>query len=496
MAEPIRGMVPGSPSPTPRQYGSNKGFITYWDLSDRPNTNDRIRKLGKSFDGTRGGAIDTFDPTTLRSGYFDGVHDRAGIMATRLHEPDNWLFRMHDEKGAGIDNLWDLRLIIDHTNLMSSRKNRSTYVIDQCEDQRQGMLSDLIWGVDMLTDVGDDELIIGPDGFTRMLASDFGSFGGEEGVRLALAFNIAGNAGFVTDGQSIAQLSHIFRLWSNGAAETSGTTVCQPKVDENDKSKDVRRTLCLDGAVNFLVETDLCHLGISSEDSTEPECGQPYIGRLFVRDEKSARGSTTFAEPAFDPVSNHDTIVPDSNKSLWVIVRVPEDNNGTPTGAPAGGSGGTGGTPTPSLEPSALMPQPAKRYSGDATGSVRPGAVLFEAGDFEVIEYTIPIRNPLEAGTFIDFFVFVRPTAAYGGGEASNLCFLYRPLARGVDATATLFTELTKTLDSSFTLVTADGWNQVLFRIPAADLVGADGGLIQAYLFMLSDSTGPDLLVA
>ena len=65
MGDGIRGHVDSALQRADREYGGNKGFITLWDMSDSPDTNDRLRKLGKSFDLTRGGAIDTFDEGTL-----------------------------------------------------------------------------------------------------------------------------------------------------------------------------------------------------------------------------------------------------------------------------------------------------------------------------------------------------------------------------------------------------------------------------------------------
>lgn len=471
----------------PREYGANKGMLALWDLSKNPVDNtDRVAKLGETFDFTRAVAIEKIDPVIHSLSLFDGVHDKPKLMTARAFEPDNFWFHMHDEQGRGVDSVWELRMIADHTNKVTSRKHRGTPVIDQCDHQRQGYLGDLIWGVDIESDAGDQENLVGPAGFTRMLESDFGSFGGETGIHLALALNLAKKAGFVTDGDKIGQFNHAFRLaQKDGEVGSTQEQECQPKK---------KRTLCLDGGVNFLVDKDLCHLGIGDYEDEEPLCGQPYVVEFFVRDEVKRKTGTPGLSS--DPASNHQDISPDVDKSLHGVVRIPEDNNAVPTGAGPGAASGTATMPIPSSESSIFTPQPPKRYSGDATGSARPGAVVFEAEDLEGMEVSIPIRNPVEAKTFIDYHVMVRPTAAYGGGESSNLVLVYRPLARGEDATAVSFSEIAKVIDSSLTLVTPDGWNQVTFRIPTSKLSGKSGGVVQGYLYMTSDSTGPDLVVA
>lgn len=558
MAGDIRRHGGGSRA-APRKYGLEDALVGLWDLSKSPfeTMNDRDVKLGNYASGLAC-AVARFDKITKRVTIADGLTGAipsspeqgainrppgagvigpafgpggalpigipdgssgspAGVIGPgntltigiqtpsgnkppqgagrtiRPFEPDNWLLRYHEHKGIARDKVWSLRLIVDHTNKAEKSDNRSTPVIDQCDHQRQGTLQDVFWGTDIETDVGDVRNIIGPSGYPQILNPKFGDSGKETGVRLALAFNVAKNAGFITDGVNIGQLWHIFSIGKQDEAGSTTTSECQPK----EKKEGLLR-----GDVQFHVGTDLCHLGISDEENTDPECGQPYIGRLFVRDEKSAKGPSK--ELSKDPNSNHKELKRKLKKSLWVLIRVPEDSNAVPTGgnpgSAPGGTGGSEGTPIPtkqaSADPALINAQPPQLYSGDSTGSARPGAKMFKAGDYQVEPYDIPVRNPIESGTFQDIQVLVRPTAAYGGGEKSSLTFMYKVLPRGADATAILFKEIDKEIDSTFTKITKDGWNQLMFRIPAADLAGAAGGSIQAYLFMISDSSGPDLVLA
>jgi hypothetical protein len=462
-----------------RERGFLKRTIALWDLSKLPATNDRLAKLGFG-DLTPFGAIVEFDEATQIAKPADPTVVDGMVLGMRYPEPDNWMLRLHDEKGEGNDGVWAHRLIADHTNAATSRTNRSTFVIDQCEHQRQGSLQDVLWGCDIETDAGDDELIIGPAGFLALM--DKSLSGAMEGIRLALAFNIAKNAGFMTDGRYVAQLWHVLHIGIPG--QVGQTSTEDPPCQPNEKAVGGLR-----GDVPFVVGEDFCHLGISDFTTSDEECGQPFIGRLFKYNTKSAMGPA--GDLREDKKSNHAPLSRKDDKGLWLYVKIPKERLLPETTTPPG----AGGTPTPTAEVSGTTPQPT--VAAFPSADLLSTAWKFKQADgYQVWPLHVPINYDLKAGSFMELGFQVRPTAAYGGGQASNLVLMYKALGPSEDESTVAWTEDTKALDNSLTLLSTAAWNELRFRIPNEKLIGREGGHVTAYLFYLSTSTGPDLLVA
>src|SRR3990167_2066674 len=250
-----------------QRYGVDRAMIVFWDLTEGPKDNsDRAKKLGKG-DPTLGmafiGGFEENSSVTLADGYTGGASARAKL------EPDNWFLRLHEKEGKGVDNVWAVRLSVEHENQSGDRKHRSTAIIDQCHEQNWAWLMDLMWIKDLGAAVTHQELMLDAAGFLPMIGGDSGGEGqkssvslqfgknlknalssasglfgkgiepeikykkgeGEFPARAALCNNWATNAGFVTDGVKAAQWWHLFTIIV-GAAKPAGkgTTTSVPKV--------------------------------------------------------------------------------------------------------------------------------------------------------------------------------------------------------------------------------------------------------------------------
>lgn len=188
-----------------RIFGSHKSLLVPWDMSKKPSKNKREDKLGEG-DGSRAIAFLGFSLKTLRAEPADGVAGGVGVTSFALLEPDNWVLRLHTEKGRGQDAVWAHRLIVDHDNKAWKRESRGTQFIDQCDEQTWADGRDLFWIVDLKTTVDDKELHFTGAGFLGMIQKGVNA----RKTRGALANNLAKNAGYVTDGSRMGQWWHIF----------------------------------------------------------------------------------------------------------------------------------------------------------------------------------------------------------------------------------------------------------------------------------------------
>ncbi len=217
----------------PDSAGRNSGFDrgplkrmpVLWDITEKPFDNtDREDKLGQG-DATRAVAYHDFDAATKKCTLADGfTPENSTIMSARQFEPDNWMLRLHDEKGKGKDSVWALRMIAEHTNKSYERKHRSTMFISEGELQIWGWAQDLFWLVDLAAVTEHPELEINPAGFLNMLYSD--DHAGASSKRGCLSLNLSRNGGHVTGyrggQQRVGQLWHPFTIFSERTASGFG----------------------------------------------------------------------------------------------------------------------------------------------------------------------------------------------------------------------------------------------------------------------------------
>lgn len=173
-----------------KETGMCRKTIMLIDASLSPHKNNRSAKMG-SGNQTFASAVLGYNPRTKQVTSGDGT---GSNLVRYPFEPDNWIHRKH---GKGFDLVWASRLIVDKTNKAQDKKNRSTHVIDQSEDQLYGNFADLFWICK--TGVETDFSVNG---------AGYASSG--DGNRDALALSCALNEGFISDGKKFAQLAHVF----------------------------------------------------------------------------------------------------------------------------------------------------------------------------------------------------------------------------------------------------------------------------------------------
>jgi hypothetical protein len=276
MTDRMREFINSAAPSYEREYSNGSNYISFWDLSKKPKTNsrkkdvsggtvaeggkekltDREKKLG-SFSGQHGVAICDFDEFSTQAVLATGLKQQVTIngkkktlsgtyLTKRIIEPDNWVFRPHVEGGRGVDTVWAVRLISDHSNRHNERTNRSTMVIDQQDAQKWGHLSECFWVKDVLVGTKHQELFFEPNGFLEgicdtpptsskaaggigpTVASRPAGFARQTVVqeqpvvdqtgrpRYHLCFNVNKDAGHITDGCSIGQWAHMITLQKAG----------------------------------------------------------------------------------------------------------------------------------------------------------------------------------------------------------------------------------------------------------------------------------------
>jgi len=222
-----------------REHGANQSLFIYWDITERPLKNDRKKKLGR-FAMAMAAAVDEVKKGTLSDPLADGYQPGGGASSLVFVEPDSWVPRFHEKDAQGNDVVLAPRLIADHSNKTDKRKHRSTMVIDECDSQRWGWLQSLFWVVDLGAIVADRELEFNGAGFLHMLYPD--SENESWPAEGAVANNVAKNAGFVTDGDIVAQFWHFFTMGFPSAPgqtvagpgqTTTGAASCAPKAKGN-----------------------------------------------------------------------------------------------------------------------------------------------------------------------------------------------------------------------------------------------------------------------
>lgn len=326
-------------------YNPTLEAVTFWDLSEKPTANDRIKKLGADL-ASRAQALLGYDEKKHLGDFSDALPKTLGtptqggtkpVVSLRLYEPDNWALRLHEENGRGRDSVWALRFISDHSNYARERECRSTMVIDQDEKaQSWAWLSDLTWLVDLGTSVQDNELAFNGAGFLSML------YAGGKPVkkRAALAINIAGNAGFLTQGTAIGQLQHIITIV--GAAQ--GTLTRPTKQTE----------AALRGDVHFFTQKGLAQFYHEPMKTKDVYTDEPREVHFYVSE---VDAPSLGMDAPDDLLSNHKKIARLAAKQWRAWVKVPRGGGDSPkydysyhSDPPpkpgSGGGGGGGGTET------------------------------------------------------------------------------------------------------------------------------------------------------
>lgn len=332
-----------------REYAACKNMVTLWDKSSNPSDNsNRVAKLG-SGDNTHAVAVGTFDLNTLAMGIIDG-YTLGSYSTRRPFEPDCFALRLHVGQGKGKDCVWALRLVAEHENKASKRGHRSTFVIDQRNQQLQAWLSDLAW-VKKFRKGGkleDDELHFDAAGFLSGLGGG-GGVATSTPKRPGLMLNIARNAGFYTDGVYMSWLWHVLHINVN----SSGTTA--PEAGEALQGQG-----CLRGDVNFDMKGDLCHLAMGPPADPRDD---PVSGWL-MKGQPAPWGPNY--ELSKDDNSDHDFDLRSSGPGIRPVVLIPKKWTSTTTTTVTGQTGGPGGT----------IAQPTL---GDSAGT-GPGSTTYPAG--------------------------------------------------------------------------------------------------------------------
>jgi len=333
-----RGKLGTSPSSN-REYGFLKATIAFWDTSENPETNDLEKKLGR-WDATRGGAIVDFDKKTRRTTPADGFSNRKELCAARVLNPDGWVLRFLEEKGQGKKAYWDQRLIVDHSNYTTERDHRSTMVIDNRKKQRWAWLQNILSVVDMGVDVSHVELEISGSGFLNDLME---KVRGRQKRMNALAINMAGNAGYLTDQMNrVGQLMHIISLVPFGGQKGE---------------QDHRSVLCeaaLRGDVHFNFGSSCGQFVLDGDRSKD---GSNYEEKRCVRFWLSLEPGKDLGQDApNEPINQNPSLKRRPSLKILGTVRVPKGGGGdtksdyswhhVPPPKEGSGSGGGGGGST------------------------------------------------------------------------------------------------------------------------------------------------------
>lgn len=415
-------------APTGRDYGALKGMVALWDLSGEPeNNNDRDEKLGFG-DLTNAVAFSDYDADAKSAQLADGLLNEPGVMTRRHFDPDTWVLRLFTENGLGRDAAWHPRLVAEHEHPASGRTHRSMMVVDSCDAQHFGWLSDVMWVKNIATPVFDKELKFDKSGFLRdsivqLLGQTEGATPGKTVVtgggvaatssitRGAVMYNMARNNGFITDGKIAGQLSHVLHL-GTPAVGTGTVAIIRRLLECGQVSKE---QLSVRGDVNFHFGTLLA--GFAMNLIAAPENGDLIAGRFFI----GAASPIGPAEVATDPNTNHEQIPRALGSGIRPYVRMPRDysmfggsgipesfiDSPTPTG-----DTGTKRPPKP-LSQNGFNKMVMK--AGDLTMIYRTMALPLKSADVDVIMHVpFVLSGAISLADEIKFSLFYRVFANPG----------------------------------------------------------------------------------
>ena len=255
MTQRTRKLEGALTSPDDNTFRVMDGILALKDWSGFPTNNtNRIAKLG--FMRSQLAAIicewDSFNRDTVLA---DGI-STPGEDSVWQFEPDNFMFRKHED-GDFADRVWAVRMICDHSEAHNKQKNRSTAVIDQRDDQRQGHLTEVFWVKDVEGEDGDNEQRYSAAGeWIGLCTADVGAGRRDsEGKNYHTCINMYRSAGYVTDGVNIAQWNQIFKIFT---------------FDEEPTLLDVRDNECPPGLAEIDAQDE------SADGETENDDGDKY----------------------------------------------------------------------------------------------------------------------------------------------------------------------------------------------------------------------------
>ena len=448
-----------STTPQPKKLGAQKVMLIPWDMSEKPTTNDRVKKLGRG-DGTHGAAFFDFDKKTNKAKLVDGYHGDT-ITSIRLLEPDNWVFRLHTKRGAKKDGVLALRMTTDDVNRDYERKNRSTMWINQCNTQVWAWSRDLFKVKALGASCKDEELRFNGAGFLSMFASTDTASGGNN--RGALMLNVSKRGGYTTDGVLAGQFHHILSLVPGGSGTVAGSG--------DDSCSDVSTAnLALRGDVNFDIKGKLTHIAIEKDDDHEED--DPYTGYMYVSGKTAipaAPGREMATETA---VSNQISIGLKHKQCIRPLVKIPKLvwMPVPPRPVPPGFPSVPAGTITPTTT-----------TQGAVTGENFATAVCTGINWSAIIP---PKVAPTKG--FNVLVNFITPSA--GVDDDITLQLDWCTIAKGAAVTGLT---LTGTETKTITAAAYTGNNNdylVSFWIPATDLIGKELGKISCALYRRGDT--------
>jgi len=277
-------------------------MLSLWDISKKPTTNDRDKKAGSGM-ALKGGAIAEVDENSNSKKMVDGITEVDGksppeLTSLILMEPDNWVLRFHETEGKGVKSNWAVRLIADHHNFSTECEQRSTMVVDQAGDDETiswAFVQDQWWLVNLNTPVNAKELVFNGAGFLAMLYPD-AELSEADYTRCALALNMAGNAGYLTQGTLIGQLDHVLVLVppDGGTVSAFGARPI------------IKTEAALRGDVHFyLGRGKLAQFCDEKQNPKENEYDEPRLVHFFV---SKMVAPLLGQQAALDPKSNHQPI--------------------------------------------------------------------------------------------------------------------------------------------------------------------------------------------
>lgn len=454
--------------------------LTFWDISERPTTNDREEKLGRGMTaiGQAVAAKDGAWPVTFSDFAADSVVSR------RPFDPDTWALRIHDARGRGKLSHWVPRNVCDHTNKHQEREHKSTMVIDQSKNQFWAFRSDLEWIVDLGAAVTHAELKFNGAGFLDMLYDGKGG----EGTRGALAQNIAQNAGYTTDGKEIAQWWHIVAPVKTGATRPADQSAPNAKTEN-----------ALRSDVYFNTGKRRWMLNPIGDTITVDERGSKIAtGRMFLVPPNDPTTKPLIEkpplEPETDPESNQPVIPRGEAWKTKVFVLYdqpvvpPKHQYPPPQPTPGGHTPNPNAPPVPTGEGGGLPMIPTV----DTARGPTTIAHCYLPADFQGIEVKWPIPTTLTASEWFEVTMEFSVRVAYIGAQTTDFCFVYRATAK--DTTPGTYTQVDKSFGTADSLA-AGKWKHGKLVIPHAIFAGKEGGVFELWAISKSSSTGPQFIL-
>jgi hypothetical protein len=384
-------------------------------------------------------------------------------LTRRPFEPDNWWIDVHEANGKGRDVVWALRIIDDHDNNHQERKCRATKVVNQCNTQLQGVISDLLWVVDIGTENSHEEMRMTPAGILAGLCDKPGSVASKGGknVRAAVACSVAKNEGWTTDGLTVGQWWQLVTHWPG---KIPGTTTA-PKGKNADCKPPEKQQLCLAGDAPFHMDKTRCHIAI--EDVPAAEYDIIVTGANF-------RGIVAPMPPDkdlnIDPKSNHKPLKRGWDRGIRPWVKIPRPD-----------------VPTVNDRPGVPQDFPGRPTLVDEPATVDVGAFSdvhrYEATGNDIAESgTIKLPRTIKAPNGITVSVnYITPVGDFTGTVECQFDYCVIPIG-GSAAPGAVTRSLSKILSAGLGSLKE---GEMLFNIPHNDIKSAGGGKIAFAFYRL-----------